>query len=373
MKKTRFFSIIATLLAVLSIAAGAVEKQEFDMQDGIQDDTVDILEFGNLFESAVGVGDIIAAEDGDNVYVNINGISDIRTMDPITGEYVFSLDFALDSEHYAGVFVRGVMPGLIQKSGIPNHPAEHLMQFNYYETDWYNVIKKNGEPDRIGGAGIYVNLQSDGLLIGVKKYVEDGLTVATDTAVVAYPDGVTFEPNKFVNIKFYDDGSTVTVFVEDKQVATVEMSEPGKKYESDGVDEYEYFGKAVVKNSAGEVLFETVNTRLSSLDSQLAVATRTGNANLDNVVLLTGEGAIDADKNGEDISTDTTAADTTADTTAGVITAADTTAPATAADTTTADGASDKDGSDPTVIIVIVVAVVVIAGAAIFFVMKKKK
>lgn len=54
----------------------------------------------------------------------------------------------------------------------------------------------------------------------------------------------------FFTLKFVDDGSKVTITVNDKLLATVEMSNPGK-YEEDEEDDNSYFKSVVVKNAEG--------------------------------------------------------------------------------------------------------------------------
>ncbi len=388
MKKLKFLSVLTLIAMLFTMAVSAVDIYSYDFEECDNNSDLTDADASELFESVIGAGAAVVKTNGSQgMCLEISGISEFRTIDVLEGEYVFSLDYVAARESNKdcgeGVFIKGVIPGVVTKdNSVMNQPANQ--SFNYYEADWYtDHTGKTVDSMQIGGSGIYVQLRTTGLRVNIKTYVEDGLNISQSYVDIAYPEGVTFEAGKSYNIKFYDEGSKVTIFLNNEKMATVDLSEGGDTY--DDVDDYEYYGKAIVSNAAGEQILTVENTRVSSLDSQLAVAARAQTICIDNIKLYVGDDAVETDMNGgtPPASTETTGSDTTdAGTDAGTTdagatdtTAADTTvADTTVADTTASDTATDDgEGSSTALIIGIIAGVVVVAAVVAVVVMKKKK
>jgi hypothetical protein len=230
--------------------------------------------------------------EGGNV-MKLSGYSDLRTMDYIPAEYVFSLRIKIPkATSMANIFVRGEAPGALQKTNPRNYDV--MQVFNYFEWDWYAENGGKGGSG-VGGSGLSVSFRENGIALCVKKYASDSLTVASDTCTVPYPENVTV--GEYINVKITDDAKRINVYANDNLIAYAELSEEKVSYESDGTN-VDYYKNAKIYNKAGELLLETENTRLHYNGSQLAIATRNETAYVDDLKIYFGDGAIEAEEKG---------------------------------------------------------------------------
>lgn len=386
MKKIKFLTLAMAFIMLLSVSAFAYEEYDFSFDDYDEENTYDDLADGerDLFELVRGTpaSNLDIRETDGRMYAYMHTYSDLHTYDAIEDEYVFSVDINADPEKMHTVCVRGVVGDTIFKTNPANQGVEE--GFAFYEWDWYT---NNGGSDEnaesfLGGAGgLHVSLNPEGFAIRIKAYTEEALNIATYKTVVPYE----IDASKFYNLKFYDDGQTVTILVDGAVIATVELTDAGKTYnDNDGTleSDTEYFGKAVVKDASGAELLTVENTRITSASSIIALATRNPEhyLKIDNIHLVIGEGAISDDKGsnpstnpGDETGTstntpsDTSSPDNITDNTADAATNATT-------DGETKADDNKKDGGNSTLIIVIViVAVVAVVGVVAVVVTKKKK
>lgn len=241
---------------------------------------VEVFEFKEGTSSSIAR---IVNENGNN-YVNHTGYADLRTWYDIQGSYTFSVDLKLVDTGNSAVYVRGEMPGIFT----PYNPAhsnaagqEVYQVLNYYEWDWYAENGGKEGASSVAGSGIGLYPGEDSLLIKIKRYVTDGITVASKDVVVNYPDGMTLG-DEFFNLKVTDDGQRVEIYINDTFIAYLILENPGVSYESDGTDS-EYYGKVSVFSADDENLLELENTRLNSKGSQIAITTRQQTIIYDNI------------------------------------------------------------------------------------------
>ncbi len=383
MKKLKFLSVLTLIAMLFTMAVSAADIYVFDFEECDNKSDIVDSDAGEMFETHIGVGTVeVRKRGGKGMGVRISSITEMRTVDVIEGEYVFSLDYTpekvSDSQSGEGIFIKGVIPGVVTKDNSDHRQPSQT--FPYCETDWYaSYTGYEIDSQQMGGSGIYVQLRYETFRINIKTYTEEALNIGQQFVDIPYPEGITFKGNQVYNIKFYDELSKVTVFLNNIKIATIDLSDAGKMY--DGIEDYEYYGKAVVSNAAGEQILTVTDTRVSSMDSQLAIAARASTVWVDNIKLYVGDDAVETDMNGENPGegTDTTDAGTTdagaTDTTVADTTVADTTvADTTAADTTASDTAADDgEGSNTALIIGIIAGVVVVAAVVAVVVMKKKK
>ena len=401
--KKAFLTVISIvlMLCMTVLSASALNKAKEDFEgaapgtDPLMLDTVfDYFEYITATpDSAVE----IVNEDFGNM-LKITGFSDFRTMGYIEGEYVFSVDVytpEADPGRRCNIFVRGEVPGALSKLNPPN--ANSMNVFNYYEWDWYN---ENGGADgksEIGGTGVFVNLGDLDIKLVVKKYAEDGLTVASDVALLDYPESMADEDmplEKPVNVKYTDDGKEIKVYINNNLLARIALSEDSVSYDSDETGNL-YYKSAVAYDANGSELFTTENTRIRYENSQIAMATRAGTMYVDNISFTIGTGAIAASEGGEEPVTEAptekaTEAPQTEAPTEKVTEAPQTEAPQTEAHQTEEQKTEAakpetkaEDKTDPvkepekknntTLIIVIIAAIVIVAALVVIFIPKKKK
>lgn len=308
--------------------------------------------------------------DGGNV-MRLSGYSDLRTMDYIPAEYVFSLSIKVPKPtNMVNVFVRGEMPGALQKKNPRNNGI--MQVFNYYEWDWY--AENNGKGGSgVGGSGISISFRDNGIALTVKKYAEDSLTVASDGCTVGYPESVVI--GEYTDVKITDDAKRISIYVNGELIAYAELSDESTVYESDGTN-VRYYKNAKVFDKDGAQLLDVENTRLHYNGSQLAIATRNETAYVDNLKIYFGDGAIEAAEKGVIPETTTAAPDTVTET--DIITETETeteisqTEPPDTAEETKAE--EQKGGvSKKTVIILIAAAADVVIIAVLALVIPKKK
>lgn len=360
---------LSVCLTALPAAAITLIEENFDSAyPGDDPLTLDALYgyFEWLNATADSACDIIKG-DGGNV-MRLSGYSDLRTMDYIPAEYVFSLSIKIPKPtNMVNIFVRGEAPGGLQKTNPRNHDI--MQVFNYYEWDWYAENGGKGGSG-VGGSGISVSFGEEGIVLSVKKYAEDSLTVASDVCVIPYPENVTV--GEYTKVKITDDAKRINIYVNDGLLAYTELSEEKISYESDGTNVF-YYKNAKTYNAGGELLTDTENTRLHYNGSQLAIATRSETAYVDDLKIYFGDGAIESEKKGivpETVSVPDTVTET--DEITETKTEPSQTVPEDTAEETKAE--EQKGGmSKKTVIILIAAAADVVIIAVLAIVIPKKK
>lgn len=387
MKKIKILTLAMAFIMLLSVSAFAYEEHDFDFNDYDEGNTyVDLGDGeGDVFELVQGTPDSnldIRETDGE-MHAYMHTYTDLHTYDDIEDEYVFSLDINSTGESNHTISLRGVAKDTVTKANPKNKDGQgNPVQegFAFYEWDWYkeNEGSDEGAESFLGGAGgLHVSIDDEGFAIRIKAYTEEALNIATYKTVVPYE----IDTSKFYNLKFYDDGSKITIIVDDAVIATVDLTDPGKTYnDNDGTleSDTEYFGKAVVKDASGAELLTVENTRITSAKSLIALATRNAGSYLaiDNMHLVIGEGAISDDKNAHPTTNpdDQTGATTNApsDTSGTGDNLTDTTDAATDAETKADDNNGEKSNST-LIIVIVIVAVVAVVGVVAVVVTKKKK
>ena len=286
--------VLSVLITALPIAAFDLIEEDFDSAyPGDDPLTLDALYgyFEWLNATPDSACDVIKGEDG-NV-MKLSGYSDLRTMDYIPAEYVFSLAVKIPTPtNMTNIFVRGEAPGALQKTNPKNHDI--MQVFNYYEWDWYTENGGKGGSG-VGGSGLSVSFREGGIALCVKKYAEDSLTVASETCTVKYPESAAV--GEYIRIKITDDAKRINVYINDELTAYVELSEEKVRYESDGTN-VAYYKNAKVYDADGKLLLDVTDTRLHYNGSQLAIATRNETAYVDDLKIYFGEGAIEAAEKG---------------------------------------------------------------------------
>lgn len=386
MKKIKLLSAVIALVMAFSMSAAAIDTLTYDFNEDLPGDHANFTEMGKFWVEtlpAVGTCHLVASDDGNAL--KFSGYSELKTLDVITGEYVFSLDVKVN-DHAAttdmanhGIFVRGVMPEHYVKNNNYSGGSDWPIQMNYYESDYYAVWGGTDGTQGLGGAGISVAADDEGLLVTIKAYTDDAMNISSKPTVIPYPDDVFYD--QFFNLTFFDNGTDrIDIYLNNKPFALIELSEAGVVYDIDGnVAGDQYFGKAVLKDAYGTELKTVEKTRINSQSSQLAIATRevASEVFVDNIKLVTGEGAVQSIRGDEPVpetkdpnATEKPAEDTNAPAESGAATDAATDA-ATGADTT--EGGEDEKGGNTGLIIGIVVAVVAVIAVVAVVLGKKKK
>ena len=377
MKKTVLIIIslfLSASLAALPAAALTLIEENFDSAYP-GDDPLSLDALYGYFEwlnaTADSACDVMKTESGNAM--RITGCSDLRTMDYIPAEYVFSLKIKIsEPTNMVNIFVRGEMPGALQKTNPKNFDI--MQVFNYYEWDWYAENGGKGGSG-VGGSGLSLSFRENGIAFCVKKYAEDSLTVASDTCTVPYPENVTV--GELINVKITDDAKRINFYINDGLAAYAELSEDKTVYESDGTN-VSYYKNAKIYDPEGGLLLDVENTRLHYNGSQIAISTRFASAFVDDLKIYFGDGAIEAEKNGYTPSGETEA-ETTQKETDAVTDPAETTDDVTEETVTdTAKETEQTDGktggiSKKAVIIIIAAAVDVVIIAVLAFVILKKR
>lgn len=384
MKKFRIFSAIVAIVMAFSLSVSAAEAFVYDFDDYDPGDTVTFTDMGyDGWNMGTGTADSTAdiASDDDGNYIAVTGFTELRGP-IIMSEYAFSLSLraGIGFGGEGGVFVRASNPADYTILNTAHDNTEWNMTLNFFESDWYRENSGQDGDSGVGGSGIYIAPVSEGLRLIVKKHAEDGAHIANAPFVLPYPAGT--NADTFTDIDFYDDGQKIEIYANGAVLATVELSEPGKTYESEtAVTETvnEYFGKAVVKDASGAELGTVVNTRVCSSSSMVAIGTRSTNLDFTDLSLYIGENAISESKENEpEQPTETNAPATNAPATDASTNAPATNAPATNASTNASTNAGDNTGDSEGglstgAIIGIVIAVVAVVAVVVVVIMKKKK
>lgn len=307
-------------------------------------------------------------KDNGGTALKIAGASELFTLDYIPAEYVFDLDIKPKKDDgMVNIFVRGDMPGALVKLNPKN--AGIMQSFTYFEWDWY---AENGGRGRsgVGGSGAVISLTGAGFTLKIKKYANDGLTIAS-TQFNIKTDPV--DVNAYNNVKITDTGREIRIYLNGKLGAYIMLSEDTVVYESDGTN-IEYYKSAEVFDAKGESLGRVEDTRLHYKGSQLALGGRFATFFVDNLKLYCGEHAI-AYSNGEYTPAEETQPADTTDT-----------APVTQAPDSGTDGQTESVGTDPAdgagrggmskkakIVLIAAIADVVIIAAMAVLIPKKKK
>ena len=221
------------------------------------------------------------SEGADGNYVRMKGYSDLRTWSDIEGPYEISVNLHMVEFGNCAVYIRGEMPGALAPINPKNFNTVQV--FNYYEWDWY---AENGGSTFGGsstaGSGIGIYPTEKNLVVRIKRYAPDGLTVASASYTFSYPEGLDDPTDSWMNLRCVDDEETVTIYINDHLLCTVSLEEPGVTYESDGTGQA-YYGRAILYDAEGTEVLTVENTRLNSTGSQLALTTRNQVFEFDNV------------------------------------------------------------------------------------------
>ncbi len=353
-------SVIILIILVITVLGfnSVIAKDEtfkigFD-DNGVGDRFEDISEAKGMWSYAYGNQDASATvkEKDGNKYMALSGFMHIASSEMIEAPYTFSVDAQISEYGYIGFFVRSTTTVTRYN---PHFSAD--MYFRYYELDWYKEAGgKEDNENGLGGSGIYVQFQSDSIRVNVKTYMPDSLKVGTRYFDFPIPDGL--DISKFFNIKFVDSGTKVEIYIENKLLATVEMSEPGE-YEDDAEDQNEYLKKAVVKDDKGNVVLSIDNARLSVNEGEVAIGNRNKKLNIDNLSITYSE----PDPTATPEQTNTPAPTKTPDKTAIITQVPKTNSPV---------PDDDTSGFSATLIIAIVSGIVVLAGAVVVVILLKK-
>ena len=373
MRKLTVFICLFLCLA-LSVTASALTVVEEDLdQAGAGDELASIDNMYGFFEWNNATNDSYCELVNDNggTALKIAGASELFTLDYIPAEYVFSVDIKpLKDNGMVNIFVRGDMPGALVKLNPKN--AGTMQSFPYYEWDWY---AENGGAggSGVGGSGAAVSLTGSGFSLKLKKYAKDGLTVASKNFNVKTG---TVDLNAYNNVKITDTGKQISIYLNGELGAYIVLSDESVRYESDGTN-IDYYKSAEVFSADGKSLGTVEDTRLHYKGSQLAVAGRFETFYVDNIIMVTGEHAIEY-SNGE------YTPETSADTEPSTVTDAPGTEPGTTgAEDTVTDGQTTGEetrqsapagkSKKGTVILIAAIADVVIIAALAVFIPKKKK
>ncbi len=385
MKKIKLLSAVLALVMAFAMSASAVDTLSYEFDNDFVGDPADFTSMGTFWSQtlpAVGTCHVVEVEGGKAL--GLSGFCELKTTDVIMGEYVFGFDVkTTDASASAdmanhGIFLRSVMPEHFMKNNNYKGDGDWPMHLYYYESDWYGEWGGQDGAQGLGGSGIYASLDDEGLVLTVKSFTQDAMNVSSKPTVIPYPDGVFYD--EFFNLTFFDNGvDKIDIYINNQPFATFELSEPGVVYDIDAnTAEDAYFGKAVLKDAYGTELATFQNTRISSKSSQLAFGTRGGEVVIDNIKVITGEGAVESAKGDlpapetkDPNATEAPAEDTNAPAESGAATDAGTNA-VTGTDTTAGDK-TDDEGGNTGLIIGIVVAVVAVIAVAVVVVMKKKK
>jgi len=285
MKKLLYLILLVMFFCTSMVYAEMIEVK-FDFENYIAEDDAKLIDDftyeWEVFTAKAATNYVRVAEEGSNKFLHFNGYTEVRTWDLIEGPYTFSFDARTEETINVAFFVRGVLP--VTRFNPANGGGVDQTLF-YLEADWYRENGGKNGSSGLGGSGLYLMpLGSSKIRINIKTYEPDGINVGTAYYDLDWPEAT--DPTKFFNVKFVDNGSDkVEIFINNKLLATVTMSNPGV-YEEDEYDSNRYYKTAVVTNASGEEILNINNARLSADGSQLAIATRNKVAHIDNLNLL---------------------------------------------------------------------------------------
>lgn len=260
---------------------------EFNFEDFRSGMSVDKTTVNDIFQLDCGssTSSAMIINDKGNNYVHHKGFVDLRTWYDIEGDYTFSVDLNLAESGNSAVYVRGEMPGIFK----PYNPAHSsaagkdiYQVLNYYEWDWYQENGGNGASS-VAGSGLGIYPGQDSLLLKFKKYVSDGLTIASTDITIPYPEALEGREG-FFNLKVTDNSERMDIYINNVLISYVLLENPGVSYESDKTGS-KYYGKIEVYDSEDNKLGELENTRLNSNGSQIALTTRNQTMYYDNIFI----------------------------------------------------------------------------------------
>ncbi len=260
----------------------------YDLEDESAGDFAEESAISDIFEIAKGTSEssVRFAEENGNKFIQHTGFLDLRTLYDIESEYVFSADVRIKDYTVPAFFIRGEMPGLFT----PHNPTHSNMAgqeidavFNYYEVDWYKENGGRQGATSVAGSGLGIYLRPKKLMLKVKKYVPDGLTVTSSDFSISYPEGFSLE-KEFVNIKVEDNKEEIKIYLNNILAATIKLENPEVTYETDGTGNT-YYGKVTIFDSTGNEVGVVENSRLNSRGSQIAFTTRNQNVEYDNIYI----------------------------------------------------------------------------------------
>ena len=265
----------------------------FDLDDERAGSYLDATRMASYFQHLGGStgsrAQVVKGDTGN--YMRMTEYSDIRTWNDVKGAYEMSVRVHMVDVGNSGIYIRGEMPGKFTPINRANSGITQT--FNYYEWDWY---AENGGGtfggSSISGSGIGIFPLKDGLLVRIKRYAPDGLTVASASYRFAYPDDYTPDSGEWFDLRCTDDGSVATVYFNEKQVCSVVLENPGVIYETDGTGQ-EYFGAATLLDPDGRELLRVENTRLNSSGSQIALTTRFQTMEFDDLTISYAEQVVE--------------------------------------------------------------------------------
>ena len=84
-------------------------------------------------------------------------------------------------------------------------------------------------------------------------------------------------------MEFTDNGTEVSISVNDQLLSKIVLSGPGKQYDTDNTTSFSYFETAEIQDASGNAVLTVQNTRVNSGASQLAIGVRNVALQIDNV------------------------------------------------------------------------------------------
>lgn len=155
----------------------------------------------------------------------------------------------------------------------------HLWSYksDYYEQDRSEKIE---ELQNLGGSGFYIRPAGDKVKLYIKLF-DDSKTCDIDNKMYEISAGADFSTG-FHKLTYIDNGSVVSIYVDDNLIATIAFSE-SKKY---SIGNEDYYSKVVVKAADGTKLGEHDNA-LFAVKSVVAFGNRNNNFMVDNIKLTT--------------------------------------------------------------------------------------
>ena len=242
-----------------------------DVKPGVFVQKTDIIEY---FEHAAGTSaSTVQVMKGDKFnYLRMKEVSDLRTWNDVEGAYEFAADVHMVDYGNSAIYVRGEMPGAYTPTNPKNFNVKQV--FNYFEWDWY---AENGGHTYGGsssaGSGIGIYPEQNRITIRIKRYAKDGLGVASASYSFPYSGKFTPGADGWFKLRVVDDGTLVSIYMNDALMCSVKLENPGVVYESDGTGQ-QYYGKATLCDADGKEVLVVDNTRLNSQGSQIALTTR---------------------------------------------------------------------------------------------------
>ncbi len=272
MKKPLLFTAMLLILCIFVSAYTYTTDESFEDEE-VGSSYVDLDKFSYDWGHSVVHGETVIQEEDGNKYLKVTGFSEFYSYDPITAPYTFSLDLKMDTVGDVNVFVRA--------------GRNEIAPFPFYEWDWYEEKGGTNGKSSTGGPGLLVSLLTDSVRIRIKNMQMDSENEQISSVYHDFPMPETYNYKEFNNIKFVDDGEKIEIFVNNELIATCDMSDKGR-YEVDAAHppvDFEYFKKAVLKDSEGNVVLELDNARLVAEECRVAFGGRSHPFYVDNVAM----------------------------------------------------------------------------------------